>query len=83
MEHFFDALATVMSNQLRGAVQEALNDFMTMLEQYNNGNSYTGEYKRGLPTVKNAIIIGLVGTAQYFSNTHYHFFLFYLDKWLC
>ena len=64
MEHFFDALATVMSNQLRGAVQEALNDFMTMLEQYNNGNSYTGEYKRGLPTVKNAIIIGLVGTAQ-------------------
>ena len=60
MEHFFSAIATVMSNQLRGAVQKALNDFIGLLEVYNSGNSYTGEYERGLPTLKNAIVIGLV-----------------------
>ena len=60
MEHFFSAIATVMSNQLRGAVQQALNDFIGLLEVYRNGNTYTGEYERGLPTLKNAIVIGLV-----------------------
>jgi len=59
MEHFFSAIATVMSNQLRGAVQKALNDFIGLLEVYGNGNTYTGTYERGLPTVKNAIVIGL------------------------
>ena len=62
MEHFFSAIATVMSNQLRGAVQKALNDFIGVLEVYCNGNSYEGVYERGLPILKNAIIIGLVGS---------------------
>ena len=61
MEHFFSAIATVMSNQLRGAVQKALTDFIEVMEVYSNGNCYEGDYERGLPTVKNAIIIGLVG----------------------
>jgi len=59
MEHFFSAIATLMSNQLRGAVQNALTQFSETLEIYCSGNSYTGTYQRGLPTVKNAIVIGL------------------------
>jgi len=71
MEHFFSAIATLMSNQLRGAVQKALNDFSNMLEVYCNGNSYTGKYERGLPTVNNAIVIGLVGSLVSLTVFHY------------
>ena len=67
MERFFDAIATVMSNQLRGAIQKALTEFIDMLEVYNNGNNYEGEYVRGLPTVKNAIVIGLVSVSHLFN----------------
>ena len=77
MEHFFSAIATVMSNQLRGAVQKALNDFIYMLEVYGSGNTYSGTYKRGLPTVNNAIVIGLVSEH---SSIYYSYFSFILAK---
>ena len=69
MEHFFDAIATLMSNHLRGVIQLAITEFVDMLDRYASGNSYTGNYVRGLPTLKNAIVINLVGfPIAYFVN---------------
>ena len=44
MDHFFNSIASLMSNLLRRVVERSLDDFVALLEQYKGGNDYDGEY---------------------------------------
>lgn len=50
MDHFFNSIASLMSNLLRSVVNKSLIDLVNFMLQYKEGNDYTGEYHifRGL-----------------------------------
>jgi dynein heavy chain len=44
MDHFFESVASLMSNLLRGLIENSIFDVVHLLEEYSGGNSYEGEY---------------------------------------
>ena len=64
MDHFFESVASLMSNLLRSCVENSIWDLVEFLEVYLEGNEYEGEYNlfRGLalPQVIHPITIFLV-----------------------
>lgn len=44
MEHFFEAIATLMSVQLRNFVSDSLEAFLSLLRPYTKGSTYEGAY---------------------------------------
>ena len=60
MDHFFDCVATLMSNNLRCLVESSLDDLVSMFDVYKTGNNFDGEFKRGLPVLPQPIIINVV-----------------------
>ncbi|KAH3881436.1 hypothetical protein DPMN_005362, partial [Dreissena polymorpha] len=44
MDHFFNSVATLMSNLLRSAVINSISDLVDLIEEYTGGNQYDGEY---------------------------------------
>lgn len=44
VEHFFNCACSLMSIQIREAVQNSLNDFVEFFQLYEEGNDYDGEY---------------------------------------
>ena len=44
MDHFFESLASLMSNLLRSTVENSITDMLDLLEEYHEGNEYTGTY---------------------------------------
>ncbi|XP_064605237.1 dynein axonemal heavy chain 3-like isoform X2 [Liolophura sinensis] len=44
MDHFFNSVASLMSNLLRKCVKKSIYDLVRLLEEYADGNAYTGEY---------------------------------------
>ena len=60
MDHFFDCVATLMSNNLRCLVEHSLDDLVSIFEIYKTGNMFDGEYERGLPVMPQPIIINVV-----------------------
>ncbi|XP_066284547.1 dynein axonemal heavy chain 3-like isoform X3 [Branchiostoma lanceolatum] len=53
MDHFFGSVASLMSCLLRSAVHKSVYDLVELLEDYADGNAYSGHYpekRLGLPT---------------------------------
>ena len=44
MDHFFNSVATLMSNLLRSCVTNSIYDLVALVEEYWEGNRYDGEY---------------------------------------
>lgn len=44
MDHFFDSTASLMSRLLRHIVENTILDFVSFMEDYKDGNNYTGTY---------------------------------------
>lgn len=44
MDHFFNSIASLMSNLLRSCVISSIYDLVTLIEEYREGNRYEGEY---------------------------------------
>ena len=44
-EHFFNTAASLMARQLRETVENSLADFVSFLEQFQEGNDYQGEFE--------------------------------------
>ena len=44
MDHFFNSVATLMSNLLRSCVTNSIYDLVDLVEEYWEGNKYEGEY---------------------------------------
>ena len=44
MDHFFNSVATLMSNLLRSCVTNSIYDLVDLVEEYWEGNRYDGEY---------------------------------------
>ena len=65
MDHFFASVASLMSNLLRGCVENSIYDLLDLLEEYSDGNMYNGEYTifcdLALPRLKHPLKIFLVG----------------------
>jgi dynein heavy chain len=45
MDKFFNSIASLMSNLLRSCVINSIYDLVDLIEEYDDGNSYVGEYK--------------------------------------
>lgn len=43
-EHFFNCACSLMSRQLREAVHNSIQNFLTFLSSYKQGNSYEGNF---------------------------------------
>ena len=65
MDHFFNSIASLMSNLLRSCVQNSIMDLVDLLEEYKNGNDYSGEYNvfrgLGLPSMVHPVTLFMVG----------------------
>ena len=44
MDHYFNCIASLMSNLLRSCVENSIMDLVDLLEEYSAGNQYEGEY---------------------------------------
>ena len=44
MDHFFNCVATLMSNLLRSCVINSITDLIDLVEEYFEGNEYEGQY---------------------------------------
>ena len=44
MDHFFNSVATLMSNLLRSCVTNSIYDLVDLVEEYWEGNKYEGKY---------------------------------------
>ena len=44
MDHFFESLASLMSNLVRSTVENSIADMLDLLEEYFEGNAYTDTY---------------------------------------
>lgn len=72
MDHLFGCISALMSRLLRSIVENTLNEFIAFLENYSNGNSYTGIYDifsgLGLPKIKNCLRVFLHPNKRLFST---------------
>ena len=59
LEHLFQSISTIMSNQLREAVVGSLNDLVEIFEPYAGGNAYEGEYTDFQFTMPQVLVIEL------------------------
>ena len=76
MDHFFNSVASLMSNLLRSCVENSIMDLVALLEEYHEGNEYSGEYSifkdLGLPSkihpVTLFMVISLISTRENISG---------------
>ena len=65
MDHFFESIASLMSNLLRTCVENSIYDLVDLLEEYFEGNKYEGEYHifkdLALPEKIHPVVLFLVG----------------------
>ena len=66
MDNFFNSVSSLMSNLLRRTVGKSLGDLIAMMQLYQQGNNYEGEYHifRGLavPELKQPCTLFLVSS---------------------
>ena len=69
MDHFFNSVASLMSNLLRTCVENSIMDLVALLEEYHEGNEYSGEYSifkgLGLPSKMHPVTLFMVIPNQY------------------
>ena len=81
MDHFFNSVATLMSNLLRNCVANSIYDLVDLVEEYWEGNKYEGEYDimkgLALPQKLHPVTFFMVSLA---SNRVYQIILSRTDK---
>ena len=69
MDHFFNSVASLMSNLLRSCVENSIMDLVVLLEEYHEGNEYSGEYSifkdLGLPSKIHPVTLFMVISCQH------------------
>lgn len=64
MDHFFNSVASLMSNLLRKCVKNSIYDLVRLLEEYADGNAYIGEYhifsRLALPDMTHLVTVFMV-----------------------
>ena len=75
-EHFFNCVCGLMARQLRGTVENSLQDFVSFLSLYEQGNDYQGEFHD---------IMFVSPPVSYQSPLHLIFFVnyWYIVCWCC
>lgn len=73
-EHFFNCVCGLMARQLRGTVENSLQDFVSFFSLYQEGNDYHGEFHDVMfvsPPVSDRFCLMTMLT-----HSHFFFFLF-------